>query len=95
VADAEKCQSHRRYCFLKYHLARNTYGDDHADVWNTKRRSLPGTALPSNFPAREALTAAAYEVVEEVVGADATELTNAGLTASQAAAVLAELAALE
>lgn len=91
MATADKIQTHRRYCFLKYHMARNERSDDAADVWNTKRRSLPGTTLPSTFPALTELNAAGYEVIEEVTGADATELTNAGLTPAQATAVLAAL----
>lgn len=91
MADAERIQSHRRYCFLKYHMVRNVVSDDAADVWNTKRRSIAGTDLPATFPALIELSNAGYEVIEEVTGADETELTNAGLSAAQAAAVLAAL----
>lgn len=91
MADAERIQSHRRYCFLKYHKARNEVSDDAADAWNTKRRSISGTSIPATFPAQPDLGAAGYEVLEEITGADTTELTNAGLTSAQAAAVLAAL----
>ncbi len=90
MAAAERVKSHRRYCFLKYHMARNTELGD-PDTWDAKRRSLPGTPIPSTMPAGPALAAAGYLVIEEIEGANATELINAGLTAPQAAAVLAAL----
>jgi hypothetical protein len=46
------------------------------------------------MPARGELLAAGYLVVEEVDGADETELTNAGLSPQQAAAVLAAVESL-
>jgi len=66
-------------------------GRDEADVWDSKRRLLPGTPIPATFPAASVLAGAGYLVTEEVTGADTTELINAGLTAAQAAAVLAAL----
>jgi hypothetical protein len=90
VAAAERVQTHRRYVFLKYHQARNT-GQGDPSAWDTKRRALAGTALPANFPAAATLAGAGYLVLEEVTGADLEELTNAGLSSAQAAAVLAAL----
>jgi hypothetical protein len=86
----QQCATHRRYCFLKYKAAwRDESNVDTA--WDAKRRLLPGTTLPTTFPARSLLIAAGYLVLEEVEGADSTELIAAGLTSSQAAAVLAAL----
>lgn len=90
MSAAERIQSHRRYLFLKYHLARLT-GQGDPGAWDGKRRLLPGTSIPSTFPAASVLAGAGYLVLEEVTGADATELTNAGLSAAQAAAVLAAM----
>ncbi len=61
------------------------------EAWDGIRRGLPGTAIPTTFPARAELAAAGYLVVEELDGADTTELTNAGLGPAQAAAVLAAM----
>jgi hypothetical protein len=58
-------------------------------AWDGIRRGEPGTTLPLTFPARTELLAAGYLVVEEVDGADETELTNAGLSPQQATAVIA------
>jgi hypothetical protein len=46
------------------------------------------------MPARGELLAAGYLVVEEIDGADEAELTNAGLSPQQAAAVLAAVESL-
>jgi len=90
VGAAERIQTHRRYCFLKYHQAINT-GSGDPSSWDTKRRAIAGTALPDDFPALRTRAGAGYLVLEEVTGADLEELTNAGLDSAQAAAVLAAL----
>lgn len=82
--------NHRRYCFLQYRLNLRL-DDDLEETWDNKRREIAGTAIPVGFPARSALLAAGYLVTEEVDGADETELKAAGLTSSQAAAVLAAI----
>jgi len=66
-------------------------GDDTDKVWNGKRREIPGTDLPQDFPARAALLLAGYLVTEELDGANTRELQAAGLTSTQAAAVLAAI----
>jgi hypothetical protein len=84
------CENHRRYCFLKYaHYLR--IDDDQYVQWDSKRRTISGIDIPSTFPARTALLAGGYLVLEELEGTDSTELTKAGLSVSQAAAVLAAL----
>ena len=65
--------------------------DDNEAVWDTKRRLIAGTSIPTGFPARAQLLAAGYLVTEELDGSDTTELTTAGLTSQQAAAVLAAI----
>lgn len=82
--------NHRRYCFLQYRL-NVRLDDDLEDTWDNKRRAIPGTALPVGFPALGLLLTAGYLVTEELNGADETELKAAGLTSSQAAAVLAAI----
>lgn len=82
--------NHRRYCFLQYRAAL-PYSDDSEQVWDGKRRTLLGTDIPATFPARAALISAGYVVLEELRGADETELTRAGLSSQQAAAVVAAL----
>lgn len=65
--------------------------DDNEAVWDSKRRSISGTSIPTGFPARTELLAAGYLVTEELDGSDTIELTAAGLTSTQAAAVLAAI----
>lgn len=86
----ERVPNHRRYLFLKFARAVQ-YNDDIESVWDAKRRAIAGTSLPASFPARDKLVAAGYLVTEELAGANATELRRAGLTNSQAAAVLAAI----
>jgi len=82
--------SHRRYCYLRYRWAyRND--DEIWFSWDARRQQLPGTALPASFPARATLTAAGVLALEEIQGADESELLLTGLSSSQAAAVLAAL----
>lgn len=80
--------AYRRYLYLEYKRA-YALDDGSEALWDSKRRSCPGTELPSTFPARSSLMACGYLVLEEVTGADAEELKRAGLSSSQAAAVLA------
>ena len=83
--------THRRYLYLKYAYNARLGEDDRATVWDAKRRLVPGTTIPVSFPARTALLAAGFLVLEEIEGADETELTTAGLSTLQAAAVVAAL----
>lgn len=83
-------ENHRRYCFLKFAYY-TRIGDDHRLEWDGKRKTIAGTDIPASFPARSALLAGGYLVLEELEGTDSTELTRAGLSTSQAAAVLAAL----
>lgn len=85
--------THRRFAFLKMQAAvadQSPMGP----AWDGIRKGDPGTELPANFPARTNLVSAGYLVVEEVDGADETELTNAGLSPQQAAAVIAAVESL-
>ena len=85
-----ECNTHRRYAFLKMRAAAVELSSLE-QAWDGIRRGEPGTAIPTTMPARAELVAAGYLAVEELDGADATELTNAGLSPAQAAAVLAAL----
>jgi len=88
VSDSEVCGTHRRYLFLKYRRA-TLDGDENATVWDSKRRTVSGTTLPTTTPAYAALIAAGYLATEEVQGAPTSELIKGGLTSSEAAAVVA------
>jgi hypothetical protein len=88
-----ECNTHRRYAFLK--MRRAAVDESPTEMaWDGIRRGEPGTTLPVTVPARAELVAAGYLVLEEVEGADETELTNAGLSPQQAAAVLAAVESL-
>lgn len=65
--------------------------NDIESVWDAKRSLIAGSAVPVGFPARAQLLAAGYLALEELQGANTTELTRAGLTSQQAAAVLAAI----
>jgi hypothetical protein len=89
VADL-RISNHRRYCFLQY--KRGLRFDDGTDpIWDAKRREIAGTDLPATFPAKSLLNRAGYLVLEELQGANQTELMRAGLSASQAVAALAAI----
>jgi hypothetical protein len=60
-------------------------------VWDGKRKACEGTPIPDAFPYRSQLISHGYLVLEEIRGADARELSRAGLTSAQAAAVLAAI----
>lgn len=88
-------KSVRRYYLhkRKYTLAQEL---DITSQWHSKQNEEPGTALPSTFPALTKLAIAFYTTVEDLDGADATELTasvsrGAGLTRQESSAVLAAL----
>lgn len=88
-----ECDTHRRYAFLKMRAAVGN-GSPVSVAWDGIRKGEPGTELPQNLPARGALIAAGYLVVEEIDGADEDELTGAGLSSHQAAAVIAAVESL-
>lgn len=88
MASADRVRSHRRYLFLKAR-ALLAAGEPTYSVFDAKRLDLPGTVLPLTLPYRSAVIAAGYLVLEELQGADAAELTKAGLTPQQAARVVA------
>ena len=63
--------------------------------WHAKQDGEPGAALPATFPFLVQLATGGYTKVEDLDGADNTELRNfAGLTLREADAVLAALAPL-
>lgn len=85
--------NHRRYCFLA--MKRGQRLRDDSDLqWDGKRREIPGTTIPVGFPARAEILLAGYLVTEELDGANIKELLAAGLSRSQAAAVIAALGEL-
>lgn len=84
--------SHRRYLLRKAKIAEALEQGALVLVWRAKQLEQPGTPLPNNFPHRATLVAAWYEAVEDVRGADVSELReSAGLSRVDAEAVLAAL----
>lgn len=66
-----------------------------SSVWQAHQEEQPGTPLPGDFPALTTLTVGGYTTVEDLDGADATELAEwARISAPQAKAIFAALAAL-
>lgn len=83
--------SARRYYLGK---RRQTFerSEDITTQWHAKQDAEPGVALPSAFPFRVQLVAAFYSTVEDLDGANSTELRNfAGLTLREADAVFVAL----
>lgn len=85
----------RRY-YLHKRLVEQIYfcDGDAAAVWQSKQEAEPGTPLPDDFAHHAELTELGYTAREDLDGADAYELENAGLTRRQATEVLAAFAAL-
>jgi hypothetical protein len=83
----------RRYYLLKRLAARRACEEE--GVWIALQGQQPGTDLPEDFPFRTELVAAGYATSEDLDGALPDELSEfAGLSARDAAAVSAALAAL-
>ena len=80
----------RRFYLLKRRAAVAT-GDEMASVWAAKQNELPGVALGASFPYVTRLSALGYTAHEDLFGATAEELQQAGFTNREAAAVLAAL----
>jgi hypothetical protein len=89
VADVKRP---RRY-YLHKRLQARLYegGDDSERVWQAKQEEQPGSALAETVPHRVELAALGYTTTEDLDGADVAELERAGLTQSQAKAVIAAL----
>lgn len=62
-----------------------------ASVWQHKQEAEPGTALVATFPHRSVLVAIGYSTTEDLDGADAQELIDAGLSKRQATDVIGAL----
>lgn len=92
---ASSIGNHRRYCFLKHLQLEALDEEDQADVWDAKRKAIPGTDIDDMFPGCVQLRAAGYLATEEVQGADADELSEVGLDSSQIDAVFAALGELQ
>jgi hypothetical protein len=84
----------RRFYLAKRHAAAEI--EDHAleAVWRGKQEAEAGTDLPASFPFLTELEALGYTTEEDLDGADACELTDLGLGAFEAEAVLAAFAEL-
>lgn len=82
--------SQRRYCLYKRFNARDERNTALELLWRGYQEAQPGTALPSEFPARAKLVAVGYVAGADLIGADESELKDyARLTNTEAAAVVA------
>lgn len=81
----------RRYYLLKRRAAAARFDAPLAEAWAAKQLAEPGEALAEGFPLRTRLASAGYVAREDLLGANEEELQQAGLTAREAAAVLAAL----
>jgi hypothetical protein len=79
----------RRYYLAKRQAAVELEDDALAAVWRGKQEAEAGTDLPATFPYLTELDALGYTTEEDLDGADACELTDLGLSAFEAEAVLA------
>jgi hypothetical protein len=81
----------RRFYARQRRLA--TLGGDTAlaGIWRAKQEAIAWPDLPAGFPSRALLLAAGFPTVRDLDGADERELTDLGLTARAAAAVLAAM----
>jgi hypothetical protein len=71
--------SPRRYYLLKWRGLEDVCEHELALLFMAKQAEIAGTALPSDFPGRAALSAAGYTALEDVRGAEVEELVSAGL----------------
>lgn len=80
----------RRYYLLK-RLSATREDSGLASAWRGLQEREPGTSLPASFPGRESLVAAGYTTIEDVDGADVSELLSnvPGLGRRDAEAALA------
>lgn len=87
--------SPRRYYLYKSRDAADRGDGAISSLYHGKQEGEPGTALPDDFPSREALAAYRYKTKEDLEGADVDELVlNAKLSRKDAEKVLAAHAAL-
>lgn len=85
----------RRFYLKKRMMARGNGEHALSGLWQGRQEAETGTDLPSDFPSRAALIAAGYPAVQDLEGADASELREwARLSAPAANAVVAAYAAL-
>lgn len=81
----------RVYLASARHFAQS---DQHAtaDVYRAKQQAIAGDPLPENFPHLARLAELGYSTFQDIDGANADELTAAGLPRHQANEALARLA---
>ncbi len=82
----------RRYYLLKQIAIRARGCDALAAVFASKQSAQPGNQLPTEFPARAKLALRGYTTIEDIDGADASELGRAGLSSKEAALVIEAVA---
>lgn len=90
-----RIKTHRRYCLLKRLRAKRNQETALEAVWQGKQEAAPGDSLPTDFPLLSYLIAAGYSTTQDLDGADADELADAGgFTARESQAIFAALAPL-
>jgi hypothetical protein len=85
---------YRRYCLLKGRAAKAREHFAMQQLWQVKQRAEPGDSLPADFPFRDRLVAVGYETIQDLNGADASELEDVCFTARESATIFAALAPL-
>jgi len=78
----------RRFYLLKRLAAKAEGQLSLASFWQARQEEEPGWLLSSSFPSRLALEKTGYTTMEDVAGADQTELRRAGLSSLDADAVI-------
>lgn len=89
---AEIKRPRRLYLHKRQEARKNR--NDAEGIWRAKQEAEPGTPVSADFPLRSELAALGYTTNEDLDGADEHELRRVGLTANDAAKVMAALAAL-
>lgn len=84
----------RRFYLLKRRSAILEDDDDTALIWQGKQDEQTGTPLPSDFVLRARLVEAGYSMIEDLDGADESELSAVDFSSREARAVLTAWEAL-
>lgn len=81
--------SPRRYYLLMQRGSVESGVPQLRDVWKGKQLAEPGTPLPDGFPSKARLAAHGYVAIEDLLGADRSELEDLGFGKRDITAILA------
>lgn len=88
--DPKEIKSVRRFYLLKRRRARELC-EPLEGAWQAKQEAEPGAALPATFPYLTELAEHGYTTVQDLDGANVTELGELGFSTLAAEAILAAL----